>query len=61
LKAALDLSSTPEDARKKPENQYETLADQLRWLEEAGFTEVECHYRRGLFGIYSGRKPQAGG
>lgn len=61
LNVAEDFSHTPEDARKKPENRYETLADQLRWLEEAGFTEVECHYRRGLFGVYSGRKPQAGG
>jgi tRNA (cmo5U34)-methyltransferase len=52
-----DFSSVPEDARKKPENHYETLSNQLTGLREAGFVEVECHYRRGLFGVYSGRRP----
>jgi len=52
-----DLSSTPEDARRKPENRYETLEDQLEWLRQSGFVEVECHYRSGLFGAYSGRRP----
>ncbi len=52
-----DFSNVPEEARKKPENRYEKLEDQLLWLEEAGFVEVECHYRRGLFGVYGGRRP----
>jgi len=33
-----------------------TLADQLRWLEEAGFSEVRCGYSRSRFVVYGGRK-----
>jgi len=33
-----------------------TLADQLRWLEEAGFREVCCRYSRARFVVYGGRK-----
>lgn len=33
-----------------------TLADQLRWLEEAGFSEVRCSYSRARFEVYGGRK-----
>lgn len=32
-----------------------TLVDQLHWLEEAGFTDVDCAYRSGMFAVYSGR------
>jgi tRNA (cmo5U34)-methyltransferase len=52
-----DLSHVPDEARNRPENHYETLEVQLDALRNAGFVEVECHYRHGLFGIYSGRKP----
>lgn len=34
-----------------------TLADQLAWLREAGFIDVECWYRRYRFAVYSGQKP----
>ncbi len=33
------------------------LEDQLRWLQEAGFNEVACHWRYLNFAIWSGRKP----
>ena len=32
-----------------------TLIDQLRWLDEAGFTDVDCAYKSGMFAVYSGR------
>lgn len=32
-----------------------TLADQLRWLHEAGFRDVDCPYKNGMFVVYSGR------
>ncbi|MBT3345374.1 MAG: methyltransferase domain-containing protein [Gemmatimonadetes bacterium] len=34
-----------------------TVEDQLRWLQEAGFTEVACHWRHLNFAIFSGQKP----
>ena len=34
-----------------------TLEDQLRWLREAGFDDVDCWYKRHRFAVYSGRKP----
>ena len=33
-----------------------TLQTQMAWLREAGFEEVECHYRNDQFVVYSGRK-----
>jgi tRNA (cmo5U34)-methyltransferase len=32
------------------------LEDQLAWLREAGFTDVDCHYRNRGFAVYAGRK-----
>jgi tRNA (cmo5U34)-methyltransferase len=52
-----DFRHIPFEARARPENHYDTLEDQLDALKQAGFAEVECHYRFGLFGIYSGMKP----
>ncbi|MFO1519868.1 MAG: methyltransferase domain-containing protein [bacterium] len=33
------------------------VEDQLAWLREAGFEEVECHYRQYLFAVFGGKKP----
>jgi tRNA (cmo5U34)-methyltransferase len=33
-----------------------TLADQLNWLRQAGFGDVDCHYRHHGFAVYAGRK-----
>ncbi len=54
---AESFAHVPAEARRLPENFYDTLDDQLEALRQVGFTEVECHYRYGLFGLYSGRKP----
>jgi len=32
-----------------------TLVDQLRWLEEAGFADVDCAYKSGMFAVFGGR------
>lgn len=46
----------PAQARVRAENHYEVVAQQLADLREAGFIEVECHCRYGLFGLYSAKK-----
>ncbi|MBN1648259.1 MAG: class I SAM-dependent methyltransferase [Spirochaetales bacterium] len=51
-----DYSGIPEKAPNKPENHYQALSVQLSWLEKAGFRNVDCHYRYGIFCIYSGQK-----
>jgi len=51
-----DILTTPERAKAKPENQYEPLSVQIRFLEEVGFNDVECFYRAGMFAMYGGRK-----
>jgi tRNA (cmo5U34)-methyltransferase len=33
-----------------------TLADQLRWMREAGFRDIDCTYQNLIFTVYSGRK-----
>jgi len=32
------------------------LREQMAWLGEAGFEEVECYYEKGRFAVYGGRK-----
>jgi tRNA (cmo5U34)-methyltransferase len=34
-----------------------TLQDQLSWLAEAGFRQVDCWYKNYRFAVYSGQKP----
>ena len=34
-----------------------TLEDQLRWLRQAGFTEVDCAFKAWRFAVYAGRRP----
>lgn len=38
------------------EDKMSTLSNQLRWLKEAGFTNVNCWYKNLSFVVYSGRK-----
>lgn len=33
------------------------LRDQLRWLEEAGFEQVDCSFKAWQFAVYSGQRP----
>ncbi len=33
------------------------LADQLKWLEDAGFIDVDCFYKFYNFAVYAGKKP----
>ena len=33
-----------------------TLADQLRWMNDAGFRDVDCGYKYQMFAVYSGGK-----
>lgn len=38
------------------DNKPDTLGDQLKALKEAGFRDVDCFYKYGIFSIYGGRK-----
>ena len=49
-------AEVPAHARAKPENHFDSLQGQLSALEDAGFLDVECHYKFGMFSIYGGRK-----
>jgi tRNA (cmo5U34)-methyltransferase len=59
----LRLSTTPsyrgipDQAWNDPDNKFGPLGTQLKALRAAGFADVECHYRNGLFVLYTGRKP----
>ena len=33
-----------------------TLQEQMAWLREAGFEEVECYYENNRFAVHGGRK-----
>jgi tRNA (cmo5U34)-methyltransferase len=38
------------------ENKPDTLEDQLRALNEIGFSEVDCYYKYGIFTIFGGKR-----
>jgi tRNA (cmo5U34)-methyltransferase len=38
------------------EDRMATLGSQLRWLEEAGFREVDCWYKSYNFAVFGGHK-----
>ncbi|MBN2085407.1 MAG: class I SAM-dependent methyltransferase [Anaerolineales bacterium] len=52
-------ADVPARARAKPENHYDSLRSQMDALTGAGFMDVECHYKYGIFAVFGGRK--AGG
>jgi tRNA (cmo5U34)-methyltransferase len=48
--------SLPDGAKAKSENKPSRLPDHLRALEENGFSDVDCHYKYGVFCLYGGTK-----
>ena len=50
------FENVPEVARKMPENKFDLLEAQLNALKSIGFSDVECHYKYGVFAIYGGKK-----
>lgn len=44
-------------ARRMAHDQCAPLADQMQWLEQAGFTDVDCVYKNGWFAVYGGLLP----
>jgi tRNA (cmo5U34)-methyltransferase len=59
-KSKEDYSTVPETAPQKPENHYQDLNEQLAWLRQAGFANVDCFYKYGIFCLYGGRRHGAG-
>jgi tRNA (cmo5U34)-methyltransferase len=61
LELARSLGSSEAEIRGAIErmkaDQCSPLADQLRWLEQVGFEEVECFYRWFRFSVFGGWKP----
>ena len=40
-------------------DQEATLADQLQWLRDIGFADVDCFYKNFRMGTFGGRRPEA--
>ncbi len=60
-KASIGLEAEPSDKiirryKTLEENKPDSLEDQLNALREAGFAEVDCFYKYGIFSIYGGAK-----
>lgn len=46
------------DARRRmADDRCSPLQAQLEWLGEAGFQDVDCWFKDGMFAVYSGRRP----
>lgn len=56
--AIRNAGATPEDvadaARRMAHDKLAPLADQMAWLAEAGFDDVDCAYKNGWFAVYGG-------
>ena len=37
-------------------NKPDTLGNQLKALEEAGFSDVDCYFKNGIFAVVGGKK-----
>jgi tRNA (cmo5U34)-methyltransferase len=46
----------PEQYKNNHDNHPDKLSDQLKDLESAGFRNVDCYYKYGIFAMYGGRK-----
>jgi tRNA (cmo5U34)-methyltransferase len=46
----------PEKYKNNPDNHPDKLLDQLKMLESAGFKDVDCYYKYGIFSIFGGSK-----
>lgn len=42
-------------ARRMAHDRCAPLLDQMAWLDEAGFADVDCLYKNGMFAVYGGR------
>jgi len=51
-----DYSDIPAGVPSRPENHYDRLDEQLLFLNELGYKDVECHYKYGIFCIYGAKK-----
>jgi tRNA (cmo5U34)-methyltransferase len=49
-------ADVPARARAKPENHYDPLKAQMDALSDAGFIDVACHFKYGMFAVFGGRK-----
>jgi len=37
-------------------NKPDTLSNQLTALEEAGFLDVDCYFKNGIFAVFGGKR-----
>lgn len=51
-----DFQNIPLKYKKNPDNNPDTLDKQLNMLKKIGFKNVDCHYKYGIFSIYSGER-----
>lgn len=51
------FEAIPQRYKQAPENRPDTLGDQLKALEDAGFADVDCFYKHGVFAVFGGSKP----
>ena len=60
--AAVEQGASDEEIRSTEErmramDKPSTVGEQLNWLKEVGFVDVDCHYKNGQFAVFGGMKP----
>ncbi len=50
------FQNIPDQYKNNPDNNPDTLENQLKLLKSAGFSNVDCYYKYGIFSVYGGQK-----
>lgn len=61
LESPDDGADIPAQYKGNADNKPDTLESQLVMLRKAGFRDVDCYFKHGIFAVYGGRKTGQGG
>ena len=50
------FQNIPDQYKNNPDNNPDTLENQLKLLKSVGFSNVDCYYKYGIFSVYGGQK-----
>ncbi len=56
MESSESFQHIPDQYKNNPDNNPDTLENQLKSLKSAGFNNVDCYYKYGIFSVYGGQK-----
>lgn len=56
MESSESFQKVPDQYKNNPDNNPDTLENQLKLLKSTGFKNVDCYYKYGIFSVYGGQK-----